>query len=198
MICTITPTKDDGPFGLACPSSPSSLSWISCVALARRKSPPPTSIRSRPENSWPKTAKSGAVRRMIHASDRRSTNRVTIAPRSPSRRADRCCSLGSFPARMEMKITLSMPRTTSRAVSVTRAIQISGLVSQSIETPQSGSTGPGGECYFASEMALRASGFCTDVRSPIFRPRYVSRTRRLRIFALEVFGRSGTNKTCSG
>ena len=44
-------------------------------------------IRSRPEISWPKTVKSGAVSRTIQAIDISSTIRMTIAPSSPMRRA---------------------------------------------------------------------------------------------------------------
>jgi len=42
-----------------------------------------------------------------------------------------CWSAGSLPARIEMKMMLSMPRTISSTVSVSSATQASGLVSQS-------------------------------------------------------------------
>ena len=44
-------------------------------------------MRSRPEISLPKTVKSGAVSRMIHAIDSSSTMRITIAASRPVRRA---------------------------------------------------------------------------------------------------------------
>ena len=42
-----------------------------------------------------------------------------------------CCSGGSFPVRMEMKMMLSMPRTISSRVSVPRATQALGSAIQS-------------------------------------------------------------------
>ncbi len=57
-----------------------------------------------------------------------------MASANPTWRARFCCPAGSLPARIEMKMTLSMPRTTSSTVSVTRAIQISGLVNQSMRS----------------------------------------------------------------
>ena len=50
------------------------------------------------------------------------------------RRACACCDSGSFPDRMEMKMMLSTPSTISRNVSVARAIQICGSLSQAIGT----------------------------------------------------------------
>src|SRR5687768_11589050 len=71
---------------------------------------------------------------MIHASENNSSTRVTMAPSSPSRLAFACCSSGSFPERIEMKMMLSTPRTISRKVSVPSAIQICGSLSDSITT----------------------------------------------------------------
>ncbi len=52
-----------------------------------------------------------------------------LAMLSSSGRARPCCAAGSFPARIEMKMMLSMPRTISSTVSVTRLIQRLGSVS---------------------------------------------------------------------
>jgi len=46
---------------------------------------------------------------------------MTIAAARPTRRAFDCCACGSLELRIEMKMTLSTPRTISRKVSVTRA-----------------------------------------------------------------------------
>ena len=89
-------------------------------------------MRSRPENSWPNSPNNGAVRRMSHEIENRRAIRMNIARNSPSLRARGCCARGSLPARIEMKITLSTPRTISSDVSVTRAIQVCGFVSHSI------------------------------------------------------------------
>jgi hypothetical protein len=132
MICTITLMNDAATRPEACPSSPSSLSWISKVLLPSRNNPPPIRIRSRPETACPSAVKSGVVRRAIQAIENSSSTRVSIAPSSPIFRARFCWSGGSFPERIEMKMMLSTPRTISRKVSVARAIQICGSVSQSI------------------------------------------------------------------
>jgi hypothetical protein len=50
---------------------------------------------------------------------------------SPIFRALPCSAGGSFPARMEMKMILSTPRTISRMVSVKRLIQALGSENQS-------------------------------------------------------------------
>src|ERR1044071_6571112 len=67
-----------------------------------------------------------------------SSTRVMSASERPSFRAFACFSAGSFPARIEMKITLSMPRTISRPVRVRSEIQICGSVSQSMTGEQAG------------------------------------------------------------
>ena len=78
-------------------------------------------MRSRPEISRPTTEKSGAVSRMIHAIDISSAIRMNIAASRPVRRARGWLSRGSLLERIEMKMTLSTPRTISRNVSVTSA-----------------------------------------------------------------------------
>src|SRR5215213_808659 len=69
---------------------------------------------------------------MIHDSENSSAIRVSIASASPTNRAFFCCSAGSLPASMEMKTMLSMPRTSSSAVSVANAIHTCGSANQSI------------------------------------------------------------------
>ena len=79
-------------------------------------------IRSRPEMSRPKTEKSGAVSRMIHAMDISSAMRMNIAASRPGAPGARLVARGgSLLDRIEMKMTLSTPRTISRNVSVTSA-----------------------------------------------------------------------------
>src|SRR5882672_6768639 len=126
-ICPTTAPNEARARVPARSASPSSPSWISRVLFAIRKRPPATRIRSRPENGWPSTWNSGAVRRMIHASAASSAMRVTIAPARPTRRARPCCCCGSLPARIEMKMMLSMPRTISSTVNVSRPSHASGL-----------------------------------------------------------------------
>ena len=84
-------------------------------------------IRSRPEKPWLNRVNSGSVSRMIHVSDKSSRMRMPIAAPRPSVRPRCCCSFGSFPTRIEMKMTLSTPRTTSRNVSVSSAISPSAV-----------------------------------------------------------------------
>src|SRR5262245_45080698 len=132
-----TPLNEGLTRAEACPSSPSSFPWISCVLLPSRNTPPTRRMRSRPEISCPSTVKSGAVRRMIQDSEKSSAIRSSMASPSPRVRARCCCAGGSFPTRIEMKMTLSMPSTSSSAVSVKNAIHVCGSVSHVIglQTP---------------------------------------------------------------
>src|SRR5690348_1267326 len=136
MICTITPPKvavaAAAPPVLTCSMAPSSFWWISWVALPIRNRPPPIRIRSRQENAWPNSSNSGAVSPTIQAIASNRPSRDTAASMMPRRRALSRRSGGSLPARIEMKMMLSMPSTSSSAVSVARAIQISGLASCSM------------------------------------------------------------------
>ncbi len=89
-------------------------------------------MTSRPENTWPNVVKSGRVKRMMPVRDKSRRMRVTMARVRPTVRARRCTPTGSFPARIEMKTMLSMPRTISSTVRVRSAIQVSGEVSESM------------------------------------------------------------------
>src|SRR5690606_32248123 len=132
MIWAMTAMKLVAAPGATCSEAPSSFWWISWVALPMRNRPPPIRIRSRHENAWPNSENRGAVSPMIHAIMNSRPRRVTAAPRMPSLRARSRCASGSLPARIEMKMMLSMPRTSSSAVSVASAIQISGFASASM------------------------------------------------------------------
>ena len=84
-------------------------------------------MRSRPEMGRSNTEKIGAVRRMIQAINVRSSTRMTIAASRPARRALGWSVFGSLPERIEMKTTLSMPRTISRKVNVASAMRPSAV-----------------------------------------------------------------------
>ncbi len=71
---------------------------------------------------------SGSVSLEIQTIDQSSPMRITIAAMRPTRRARFCCSFGSLPDRIEMKMTLSTPRTISRKVRVTSGISSSCMV----------------------------------------------------------------------
>ena len=98
-----------------------------------RNRPPTSRIRSRPENPWSSSVSSGCVRRITQVMESSSITRVTKAPASPNDRARGCCATGSRPLRMEMKMMLSMPRTTSSTESVKSEIHAFGSDSQFME-----------------------------------------------------------------
>src|SRR5215510_1912662 len=83
-------------------------------------------MRSRPEKLWPMIVNSGFVSFTIQAMLKSNNTRVTNAPIKPSCRARACLSRGAVLLRIEMKMMLSTPRTTSRAVSVSSPIQAFG------------------------------------------------------------------------
>src|SRR3990170_7980899 len=89
-------------------------------------------IRSRPDTSNPNTAKRGSFKPIIHESEKSNATRDITAIERPSVRARFRSSKGSLPARIEMKMTLSTPRTSSSEVSIKREIQICGSISHSI------------------------------------------------------------------
>ena len=78
-IWTIVAANVAVPAPDAWPSSPSSISWISKVALASRNRPPTIRTRSRPEMSLPKIVKSGAVSPTMIESENSSAIRMISA-----------------------------------------------------------------------------------------------------------------------
>jgi hypothetical protein len=75
-------------------------------------------MRSRPEISLPKTVNQVEVSPMTIEMVNSKRMRVMRARARPTWRARPCWSVGSLLARIEMKTTLSMPRTTSSASNV--------------------------------------------------------------------------------
>src|SRR5258708_15071244 len=135
MICRITPEKVAPTASEAAPFSPSSSWWISLVLFHRRKRPPAIRMRSRPEISWRKTEKSGSTSPLIQASRNSRPMRMNMARARPILRARSLLAPGSLSTRMEMKMMLSMPSTSSSAVSVRKAIQACGSDNSSIQVP---------------------------------------------------------------
>lgn len=70
----------------------------------------------------------GSFNCMTQVMQRSSSIRVTIAKARPRKRAFARCASGSLSTRMEIKTMLSIPSTISMTVSVSRAIQASGLL----------------------------------------------------------------------
>src|SRR2546426_766683 len=132
MICRITPEKVAPTAAEAAPFSPSSSWWISLVLFHRRKRPPAIRMRSRPEISWRRTVKRGSVRPLIQTRTNNRPIRMNMARARPILRASSLLGSGSLSTRMEMKMTLSMPSTSSSAVSVRKAIQAWGSDNSSI------------------------------------------------------------------
>src|SRR5579859_4045486 len=89
-------------------------------------------MASRPEISCPSAVNRGCVNPITQASRKSSPTRMNIARNRPSLRATsrRCC--GSLSTRIEMKMMLSIPSTSSSAMRVTNAIQACGSASSSI------------------------------------------------------------------
>src|SRR5882672_6528626 len=157
MICRITAVNVARAAEEASPFAPSSSWWISAVLFHSRNRPPAMRIMSRPEISCPRsgTVNRGAVSPAIQASRNRSPTRMSMARKRPSFRATSRRAGSSLSTRIEMKITLSMPSTSSSAVSVAKAIQACGSASSSImrRTPRS-SHHFGGARNFAHLAAL--------------------------------------------
>jgi len=101
--------------------------WISLVAFQFRNRPPAIMIRSRREKPWPKALKTGCVSPTIHEIVASNSILMISAAPIPSRRAFCRCSAGSLFVKIEMKIRLSMPSTTSMATRVTIAAHPSGV-----------------------------------------------------------------------
>jgi len=76
--------------------------------------------------SCPRMLKSGFVKRMIQVREKSNAILVSIAKARPMIRAFFLFSVGSFPARIEMKIMLSIPKTISKTVNVSRAMRYCG------------------------------------------------------------------------
>ena len=89
-------------------------------------------MSERPDSSRPNNVISGRVRLITHTIDSSSAMRMNIARNRPVRRARSRRPGGSFPATIAMKMTLSMPRTISRTVSVRRAAHPSAVVIHSM------------------------------------------------------------------
>src|SRR5215475_3179746 len=113
-------------------SWPSISRWISCVALAMRKRPPPIRMMSRQDMPIPNRLNSGPVRPISQVRPKSIMTRNPKASDSPIWRARRA-SLGSQrEVRTEMKTRLSMPSTTSSTVRVASASQAFGSNSSAI------------------------------------------------------------------
>jgi hypothetical protein len=126
MIADEKPIAACEPTSTCGAASGSTLWWISVVAFQTRNRPPAIRMRSRHEKPWPNASKSGVVRRTMIAIVPRSASRRMSARAMPMRRARlRCCS-GSLFVRIEMKMRLSIPSTTSIATRVASAAQAAG------------------------------------------------------------------------
>jgi hypothetical protein len=84
----------------------------------------------------------------------RSRILVTSARPRPRVRALACCGRGSLPARIEMKMTLSIPRRISRKVNVTRLAHTFGSATQLIHSMQRAANYPGSPVLSISSLRL--------------------------------------------
>ena len=82
-ICAITPAKLGSTAPCSPASSPSKELCTSLVALAIRKAPPSSRIRSRAEMSLPKTENRLSVSDIIQARESKSSMRVVMAAARP-------------------------------------------------------------------------------------------------------------------
>jgi len=130
-ICTMTCPNVAPAFTFCCPSSPrASRESPGCSSTGGTGRPRGGSGRggervAEQAEQWPREAHDAGE-------GEQQQDAVTMASVRPVLRARRCSPAGSFPARIEMKMMLSMPRTISSTVRVRRAIQVSGEVSQVI------------------------------------------------------------------
>src|SRR5690606_9964075 len=84
-------------------------------------------MKSLTENPIPNHVTTSALRVMIQPARNTSSTRMTIASVSPRLRAFAWSSTGSFEARIEMTMTLSTPRTSSRTKRVAKTAARSGV-----------------------------------------------------------------------
>src|ERR1700688_3952223 len=86
-ICSTVARRVPRAFAVGSKPAASSLTWISWVLFAIRKSPPAMRIRSLPLTGWEKTAPRGSVNPISHLMDSSSRIRVTNARLRPMVRA---------------------------------------------------------------------------------------------------------------
>ncbi len=101
------------------------------MAFQTRNRPPPIRIRSFHEKGSPKTVNTGAVSCTMKEMVASSTSRMTRAAPMPIRRARARWFSGSLFDRIEMKMRLSIPSTTSSAIRVASATHAVGSLTQS-------------------------------------------------------------------
>src|SRR5579871_5729220 len=153
-ICAITAAKPaTAARRRGTPDGPSTLAWISTTLFHSRNKPPVPSTRSRPEKSWPNACSSGVVSVASQVTDSSSRMRVSIARPRPTIRAGPCCADGRRSTRIDRKMTLSTPSTTSSTVSVASDSHAAGSVSSVSMAPAPG----------------RGSGQVVDRRAPLRR-----------------------------
>src|SRR6516164_334159 len=92
-------------------------------------------MRSRPEKLWPPICSQGCTRRVSHTTENSNAMRVSIASARPLMRAVACDCGGNRPTRIEMKMTLSMPRTISSSDSARKASQRCGSAIRAAGSP---------------------------------------------------------------
>src|SRR5262245_28883046 len=131
--CTTTRVKLEvargaGPSLSRCSTSP----WISRVALAMRKAPPPIRMMSRQDTPMPNTVNSGAVSPISQVRPASIAIRKMKASESPIWRTRRASFGSQRDVRMEMKTRLSMPSTISSVLRAISASQACGSTSSSI------------------------------------------------------------------
>ena len=80
----------------------------------------------------PNTVKKGSVSPTIQDRMNSRPMRMNMAMNKPILRASSCWALGSLSTRIEMKMMLSIPSTSSNRVRVANAIQICGFDNNSI------------------------------------------------------------------
>ena len=97
-----------------------------------RNKPPKIKIKSRPEMSLPNTLNKGSTKPTMKDNSMSKPMRMNMAMNRPMRLASSRFSGGNLSTKMEMKMMLSMPSTSSSAVRVAKAIQACGSVKSSM------------------------------------------------------------------